>query len=218
MAWLTGSRRALSHDIFPELYWNRDPFLSSLYTLPAGFLPLRYIFGAELAEVIEDLHALQVFRETSDIDCSDPISVMRLDNHQAWIESRLYWCFQAADAENGMVTSSILTLYLCAYMMFTSVWASTFIPSHISNKLLRILQRADNDTSWISHQDVLLWCLMVGGTFSRPSAIQSEYVTLLRRLAPARLDSWPEMEEFLEAFIWSPKLFCSMAKTFWDAL
>jgi hypothetical protein len=171
-----------------------------------------------MVEVIEDLNALQVFRETSDVDCSDPISVMRLDNHQAWIESRLYWCFQSADPDNGMMMSCILTLSLCAYMMFTSVWASTFIPSHISNKLLRILQQVDNDASWIGHQDALLWCLMVGGTFSPPSTTRAEYVTLLRRLALPRLNSWAEMEEFLEAFIWSPKLFCSMAKNFWDEL
>lgn len=171
-----------------------------------------------MIEVIEDIHALQHFRETSDVDCADTVSVIHLDNHQAWIESRLYWCLQAADKGNGMLTSCVLASYLCAYMLFTGVWASSFIPTHISVKLLPILQRVSNDVSWIGHENVLLWCMMVGGTFSQPGVMRSEYVMLRHQIgSPTFPPSWTEMETLLRSFIWSTKLFDSPGQAYWGA-
>ncbi|KAL7921905.1 hypothetical protein ACQKWADRAFT_327448 [Trichoderma austrokoningii] len=65
-AWIIGSERRFSHDIFPELHWGRNPFLSSLYSLPPGFEPLRHMFGSDLVKVVEDIYALQHYRESSD--------------------------------------------------------------------------------------------------------------------------------------------------------
>lgn len=64
-----------------------------------------------MIEILEDLHALQHFRDTSDADCTDSVSVIHLDNHQAWIESRLYWCSQVTDKDDGMLMSCVLTSY-----------------------------------------------------------------------------------------------------------
>jgi hypothetical protein len=206
-----------SHNSFPELYWRRDPASPSLYILPSGFQPLRQILGNALTEVIEDIHALQHFIESSHVDCSDPISVRSLDNKQASIESRLYWCVHTTDPGSGLLKSCVFVLYLCAYMLFTGVWASSFIPSHVSCRLLRVLQCTDDDASWTVHRNVLLWCVMVGGTFSKPGKTRSEYANLLSQSQLTALTlSWSDTEAILATFIWSTKLFRSRAKAFWD--
>ena len=170
-----------------------------------------------MIEVIEDLHALQNFIENSHIDCLDPMSVIRLDNQQASIESRLYWAAHTMDPKSGVGESCVLVLYICAYMLFTGVWASSFIPSHISSRLLRILQCTRGEASWISQRSALLWCIMVGGTFSNSDKVQSEYADLLRQSQLTALSlSLSDTEASLVAFIWSTKLFHSRAKTFWD--
>jgi hypothetical protein len=217
-AWIIGSERKFSHDVFPELHWGRNPFLSSIYTLPPGFEPLRHALGNDLVRVIEDVYALQHLRESSDIDLDDSTSIIQLDNYQAWVESRLYSHFLAADENNGVLTSCILALYLCAYMLFTEIWAGHFIPSHISSNLLRVLRDAKKSILWESHKDAMLWCTIVGGTFAQLGVTRSEYILLLHQCGYGTLPSaWKETENFLENFLWSKKVFYVPGKAFWDA-
>lgn len=217
-AWIIGSERRFSHDIFPELHWGRNPFLSFVYTLPPGFEPLRHVFGSDLVKTIEDIYALQHYRELSNIDLDDSASLLHLDNHQAWIESRLYSHFVAADEINGVLVGCILALYLCAYMLFSEVWTGHFIPSHISSNLLRVLRDAKKSILWEANRDAMLWCTIVGGTFAQLGVTRSEYILLLHQSAYGTLPSaWKETENFLGKFLWSKKVFYGPGKAFWDA-
>ncbi|EHK21604.1 uncharacterized protein TRIVIDRAFT_128252, partial [Trichoderma virens Gv29-8] len=216
-AWIIGSERRFNHDVFPELHWGRNPFLSSIFTLPPGFEPLRQVFGDDLVKVIEDIYALQHLRESSDMNLDDSTSIIHMDNYQAWMESRLYSHFLAADEDDEIVICCIFTLYLCAYMLFTEIWAGHFIPSHISAKLLRVLRHAKRDVLWESHKDALLWCTIVGGTFAQLGVTRSEYILLLHQSGDATLSSdWKETESFLGNFIWSNKVFYTPGKAFWE--
>ncbi|KAL6910084.1 hypothetical protein GGI43DRAFT_389280 [Trichoderma evansii] len=217
-AWIIGSERKFSHDVFPELHWGRNPFLSSVYTLPPGFEPLRHVFGSGLVKVIEDIYALQHYRESSDVDLDDSPSLLHLDNHQAWVESRLYSHFLTTDESNGVLAGCILALYLCTYMLFSEVWAGHFIPSHISSNLLRVLRDAKKSILWEANRDAMLWCTIIGGTFAQLGVTRSEYILLLHQSGYGTLPSaWKETENFLEKFLWSKKVFYGPGKAFWDA-
>ncbi|KAM6480497.1 hypothetical protein HDV62DRAFT_398944 [Trichoderma sp. SZMC 28011] len=217
-AWIIGSERRFNHKTFPELHWGRNPFLSSIYTLPPGFEPLKHAFGDDLVTVIEDVYALQHFRESSDMDLDDSTSLIHMDNYQAWVESRLFSHFLATDEDNEVVLCCILTLYLCAYMLFTDIWAGHFIPSHISAKLLRALRQVRRDVLWEGHKDALLWCTIVGGTFAQLGVTRSEYILLLHQSGyDAVFPDWKETESFLGNFIWSNKVFHTAGKAFWEA-
>ncbi|KAL7929218.1 hypothetical protein V8C35DRAFT_331888 [Trichoderma chlorosporum] len=217
-AWIIGSKRRFNHYIFPELHWGRNPFLSSIYALPPGFEPLRETFGDDLVVVIEDIYALQHLRESSEMDLDDLTSIIHMDNYQAWMESRLYSRFLVTDEDIEIVTCCILTLYLCAYMLFTEIWAGHFIPSHISAKLLRVLRHAKRDVLWESHKDALLWFTIVGGTFAELGVTRSEYILLLHQSRDDSLPSdWKQTESFLGNFLWSDKVFYTAGKAFWEA-
>lgn len=135
------------------------------------------------------------------MDLDDSTSIIHMDNYQAWVESRLYSHFLAADENNEIVICCILTLYLCPYMLFTEIWAGHFIPSHISAKLLRVLRQARRDVLWEDHKDALLWCTVVGGTFAQLGVTRSEYILLLHQSGYYTLPSdWKETESFLGIF------------------
>lgn len=217
-AWIIGSERRFSHDSFPELHWGRNPFLSSVYMLPPGFEPLRHVFGGDLVKVVQDIYALQHYRESSIVDLDDPTSLLHLDNHQASIESRLYSQFLTTDESSGALAGCILALYLCTYMLFSEVWAGHFIPSHMSANLLRILRDTKKSNLWETNRDAMLWCTIVGGTFAQLGVTRSEYILLLHQSGYGTLPSaWKETESFLEKFLWSKKLFYRPGKAFWDA-
>jgi hypothetical protein len=130
--------------------------------LPPAFEPSKQALGNEVVQILEDIHALQHLIETTEnVDRNDPVSIAQLDNHQAWIKSRLQKCLAVAENGNGMLVSCILASYLYAYMLFTGIWAAVFIPAKISGKLLRVLECVNVDTSWKGHEDIFFWC--VGG-------------------------------------------------------
>ncbi|EHK49312.1 hypothetical protein TRIATDRAFT_176093, partial [Trichoderma atroviride IMI 206040] len=216
-AWIIGSERRFSHDIFPELHWGRNPFLSSMYMLPTGFEPLRHVFGSDLVKVVEDIYALQHYRESSIVDLGDSPSLLHLDNYQASIESRLYSHFLTTGESNGILAGCILALYLCTYMLFSEVWAGHFIPSHMSSNLLRVLRDAKKSILWDTNRDAMLWCTIVGGTFAQQGVTRSEYILLLHQSGYGTLPSaWKETESFLEQFLWSKRVFYGPGRAFWD--
>jgi hypothetical protein len=217
-AWMTGSKRYFSHETFPELHWGRDPFLSSLYMLPSGFERLRCELGDKMVQIIEDIHAFQHFMETTDIDQNDIISITQLDNQQAWIESRLYDCFVIVDKEQGMIERCIiLASYLCAYTLFMGIWSNRFIPARLSVMLLHALRQAYEDREWVRYRYVLLWCTVMGGTFSQPEVKPEYYGVLQQSGYPTFTTTWNEMETLLEKFLWSKKVYHSLGEAFWAA-
>jgi hypothetical protein len=217
----TGVQRILSHDVFPELHWRRDPIFSSFYSLPTGFATCGDMFNDELIEALEDIHALQLLRNVAEFNPPDAVTVRQLDNQQAWIESRLHHYYCAADSSDYALTSCIIAAYLCAYSLFAEVWAGRWIPSHCSSRLLRSLQEAEKSDCWIGHEELLVWLLITGGTFAESGASRSEYAVLLHGNYHTRiahlLTSWTDVQEMLKTFIWSEALFCSRGKEFWEA-
>ena len=217
----TGVPRILSHDVFPELHWRRDPMLSSFYSLPAGFAPCGNMFTDELMEALEDIHALQLLRNVAEFNPPDAVTLRQLDNQQAWIESRLYCCYCAADSSDFASTSCIIAAYLCAYSLFAEVWAGRWIPYHCSSRLLQSLQQTESGDCWVGHEELLVWLLITGGTFAEPGASRSEYALLLNGNHHVRiahlLTSWADVQDMLKTFIWSESLFCSRGREFWEA-
>ncbi|KAF2098962.1 hypothetical protein NA57DRAFT_66183 [Rhizodiscina lignyota] len=216
----TGTERILSHGIFPELEWRRDPFCFSLYTLPAGFGIHSELFPEELIEILEDIHALQQIRSLTDMH-GDAVSVQQLDNQQAWIESRLYYCYRATDRTDFVLLGCVMAAYLCTYMLFAEIWGGQWIPSFCSSQLLRALQLTENSSYWDGHEDLLVWLLVTGGAFAQPAFNRSEYTVLLHGshhagIAPF-LSSWPDVQDILQNFIWSERLFSARGKAFWEA-
>lgn len=170
---------------------------------------------------LEDIHALLLIREWNNIDRDDAVSVQHLDNQQAWIESRLYYCYHAADQTHIQLVSCIIAAYLCTYTLFADVWGGELIPAYSACQLLRTLQFAEHGECWMGHEDLFVWLLMVGGSFSQPGIIRSEFGVLLHGSNHAGivplLSSWYNVQQTLQSFIWSEKLFSACGKTFWEA-
>jgi hypothetical protein len=215
---MTGSRRLFSHRLFPELHWGRNPFLSSIYTLPPGFDPFRKMLSDELIQILEDIHGLQDYAETSSIDYTDAVEVLQLDNHQAWVESGLHECFIETSEENHFLRSCILASYLCAYTLFTGIWGDFSIPYRISTDLLFTLRGAYQASNWKEYRYVLLWCTIIGGTFSHPGVSRLGYVQLLHRSGfPTFSTTWKDMSVLLKTFFWSKKQYDVSGGAFWEA-
>jgi hypothetical protein len=206
--------------MFPELSWRRDPFLSSQYTLPAGFLGKSALLTGEAVTIFEDIHALQLCRDSSEFRCKDAISILNIDNQQAWIESRIYSLRQTLSSSDYILDCCLIAAYLCTYAMFTDIWDSRLIPSHCSSQLLRKLQLSESSLEWIGHEDLLLWLLCMGGALVSPRVIATEYAVLLNgtfgvQLRPL-IDSWSNLESCLRQFIWSERAFRDSCKAFWQ--
>lgn len=233
---MTGSERTLDHTSFSELYWRRDPLLINLYTLPPGFLRISHLLSGELVEIIEDVHALQVI---SEMYCEpapfDVFSTMQIDNQQAWNESRIE-AFKIRD--NPVLESCCLTLYLCTYLSCTTVWQSVLIPvshwhllilcmaqadrknqSHLSSKILKVLQESELTSLWDPYVDLFIWILYMGGAFAQ-SVTRDEYWTLLRQTYSKRLkhrySSWAELHKILCEYIWCEATFARAVRNFWE--
>jgi hypothetical protein len=163
-------------------------------------------------------------RESSDPNIKCAMPIQEQDNQQAWIEDQLFACLQfARQSDNAILTCCILASYICAYCLFSEVWASPYscyIPAHLSSQLLRQLQNTEHDQLWMGNEDMLLWVLMAGATFSQPGVVRSEYAILLhgslRDIFDTVLSSWDETESILQRFFWSNKWFRSRTKTFWE--
>lgn len=215
-SWTTGSRRVFDHTCFPELDWKRDPFSSSLYTLPDGLEPYRGLLGERLVVIFEDIHALAQSRESSTAACGDTISMLSVDNQQACIESRLQKCLQDTDNADDMLASCIIGAYLCTYTLFAEVWESQWIPVYSTEKLLAALQSIPR-FSWEHVQDLILWLIVLGGTFSASPTSRSGYAVLLHS-HPNVPTSWEKLERGLQRFIWSPKTFGARGRFFWGSV
>lgn len=94
--------------------------------------------------------------------------------------------------------------------------------SYLSSKLLDQLQKAEKDTIWDQHSDMLLWLLYIGGTFASPGSVRSRYIDLLRANMIARFSmiySTPSrILEILRQFIWSDVAFSPDASRLWEEI
>jgi hypothetical protein len=219
---IAGSERVFDHTTFPELQWSRDPVLRPLYTFPLGFMTVSHLLSPEIEELFEDIHAFQIMRDSPDFQFNDPASLIRLDNQQAWAESRLYNFRKALGHSDYMLECSLIAAYICTYFMYTDMWGGSLIPGRCSSQLFQRLQQNDLfETQWVGHEDLLLWLLCIGGAFApRGSITRAEYVVLLNGTYFEQLglleEPWSEVETKLKGFIWSEKLFGDRCRLFWE--
>ncbi|KAL5336855.1 hypothetical protein BJX70DRAFT_371325 [Aspergillus crustosus] len=209
---LAGTNRVYSHTTFSELQWIRDPFVPNFFRLPPGFSTRSSLFTPEFIEVLEDLHALQCIREVPYYSKADIMLMMHVNNHTASIQSRLVGL-----PRSGIVQECChLAAYHCSVMLCCHIWCALVIPSHISAQLLHKLQQSSDDVIWDDHPELLLWLLYVGGAFTSPGSVRSEYIALIRLNNGTRsrglYEMWPELRELLEQFIWSEKAFLRAVK------
>jgi hypothetical protein len=121
---MTGSSRVIDHTTFSELQWKRDPFTQSFFALPPGFQVHSHLLGEEFVEVLKDVFALQCIRDSAFFGEEDVISMARIDNHQASIQSRL------VNLPNcGSISECChLAAYLCSTMLRCKLWRTSTIP------------------------------------------------------------------------------------------
>ncbi|PMD45856.1 putative N-ethylmaleimide reductase [Hyaloscypha variabilis F] len=216
---MTGSSRVVSHTTFSELKWRRDTLSPNFFILPPGFQAQAHLLGEEFVDVLKDVYALQCIRDHSPyFGPQDVISMARIDNHQASIQSRLV----SLQKRSAISECCHLAAYLCSAMLRCKLWRESTIPSHLSLQLLNKLQQANNDPVWDDRPELLTWLLYIGGAFAPTGRIRSDYVVLLDVNRSSRLaglyTSWPELLEILKQFIWSEGAFMAQVKAFWGEI
>ncbi|UKZ93267.1 uncharacterized protein TrAFT101_008187 [Trichoderma asperellum] len=215
---LSGSDRIVDHTTFSELLWRRDSFTPTFYQLPSGFEIISHLFSEDFLEILEDIYALQCIRNCSSYKKGDPFFMSYINNHTAFIQSRIV---------NLVIPSPMLkccatAAYICSVMLCCHAWCALVIPSYLSSKLLDQLQKAEKDTIWDENSDLLLWLLYIGGTFASPGSVRSRYIDLLRANITARFSmicsSPSRILEILRQFIWSDVAFISDASMLWEEI
>ncbi|KAI0128008.1 hypothetical protein BJ170DRAFT_628064 [Xylariales sp. AK1849] len=218
-ALMTGSERLFDHCTFPELNWQRDPLLS-LPVAPVGFQQRAGIMGENLMSIIEDVHALQVLCDFPAQVTYEPVAMLHIDNQQAWIESRLHWCWKEAKDAVHLRQCCILATYLYTFDSYAEIWCSSMIPLHCSSQLLGLLQQETSIEAWDGHEDLLLWVFMVGAGIIPPGDIRDAYTVLLRDTFRAQLsplvETWTRTETLLKKFLWSGKVLEQRWHSFWE--
>ncbi|KFY00503.1 hypothetical protein V490_01321 [Pseudogymnoascus sp. VKM F-3557] len=123
---MTGSSPIFDHTTFAELQWRRDSFLTHIYVLSPGFKRLLDMLNEEFVEVLEDLLGLQSIRDCPNFDCYDATDMIRVDNHQASIQSRL----AGLSATKVPLLSECchLAAYIFACQLCCKVWRASSIP------------------------------------------------------------------------------------------
>lgn len=215
-SFMTGSTRIVDHTTFTELQWKRDSYSPSLFRLPPGFQVRSQVLTKEFVEILEDIHALSCIRVFSGPSNCKPLAMANINNHQASIQSRLVGLV----GHSPILECCKLAAYLCSSMLCCQVWCALVIPTHVSLRLLRELQQANDDPVWEDHPELLLWLLYIGGAFTTTETVRSDYVVLLRLNTSSRLrglyKSWQELLNILKQFIWSDVAFTSDVKALWE--
>ncbi|KAK3345975.1 hypothetical protein B0T25DRAFT_612111 [Lasiosphaeria hispida] len=214
---LSGSQRIADHTTFAELQWTRDLFSPHYFRLPPGFEAMRpHLLTDSFVQVLQDIQALQCIRDFSRSTDNDVMSMARINNHIASIQSRLV----ALADPCPVLQSCHLAAYLCSVMLCCKVWCALVIPAHVSSQLLGKLQQSANSLLWDHHPELLLWVSYIGGSFAPKGSLRSGYTAHVRSNNTTRFKglngSWPNVLETLEQFIWSEKAFTPAAGAFWE--
>ncbi|KIW18512.1 hypothetical protein PV08_02800 [Exophiala spinifera] len=211
---LTASERIVTH----ELRWERDIFPSDIFVLSPGFQRKAHLFPEEFLEVLVDIHAMQSCRDSSFFAYEDTVSMMRVDNQQASVQSKL------ANLPNMpyVVECSRWAAYLAASMLCCKVWRLSVMPPLISSQLLQKLQQEHDESDWYGHSDLLSWMLYIGGAFAPRGPTRTGYIKLLQKQAEFSSEfmhlslSWSDLVQDLRQFVWSEKAFSTQVRSFWD--
>ncbi|KAH6991320.1 hypothetical protein BKA56DRAFT_473886 [Ilyonectria sp. MPI-CAGE-AT-0026] len=214
---MTGSDRIIDHTTFGELQWTRDPFTPTFFVLAPGFQKRIHLFPEDFIEVLKDIHALQCVQDFPGYTCQNPIEMLRVDNQQASIGSRLV----DLPKLSPVLEACHLAAYLSACMLCSKVWRHSVIPSHVSQHLLRSLQGSSDDPFWNDDPELVIWMLHMGGSFSPKGTIRSEFKTLLKNHASrfsGMYGSSAKLIEVMKPFIWSEKAYRAQVEEFWKEI
>lgn len=122
---MTGTSRIVDHNTFVEMRWARHPSFEDQYRLARGLEPLHDMLGPDFVAVLEDIHALQAFRDQWEPSSyPQPCELVLLNNEQASIQSRLV----ALTGLRPMLECIRLAAYLCTTMLCCRVWCGPIIP------------------------------------------------------------------------------------------
>jgi hypothetical protein len=92
--------------------------------LQPGFQPLSQFLSEEFIGILEDIHAFQCVRDFSPVGVDDTISMTRIDNHQASIQSRLI----ALPSTSSILICCQCAAYLCSVMLRCKIRFASPIP------------------------------------------------------------------------------------------
>lgn len=120
---LVGSKRIVDHTTFAELHWSRDPFSAAFYRLPPGFQNMSHL-TKDFIEVLKDINALNCIRDLRRFSKRDVMQMAHLNNHTAWIQSRLV----ALPNPSLLLECCHLVAYLCSVMLCCTVWCGLVVP------------------------------------------------------------------------------------------
>lgn len=88
--------------------------------------------------------------------------------------------------------------------------------------LLKKIQESKDDLLWNNDPDLLIWILHIGGSFSPKGTVRSEYKTILQITHASRLreryNSFAELIQILEQFVWSERAFGAQFEEFWNEI
>ncbi|PKK46282.1 hypothetical protein CI102_8665 [Trichoderma harzianum] len=215
---MTGSDRIIDHTTFAELQWKRDPFAADFFVLAPGFEKRIHLFPNDYVEVMKDIHALQCVQDLPGYSCQNPVEMLRVDNQQASIGSRLV----DLPKLSPYMEACYLAAYLSACMLCCKVWRHSVMPSHVSLHLLRKLQESNGDPFWDGQIDLLIWMLHMGGSFSPKGPVHDDYKALLQENHDSRFtgkySSLEELVAIMSQFIWSEKAYRAQVGEFWEEI
>lgn len=89
--------------------------------------------------------------------------------------------------------------------------------SNITAQLLKEIEKVRDEPVWDEHADLLLWLICIGGVFAPVGPVRSGYTALLRSTwfeRPDLYDSWSDISDILNQFIWSDLAFGSAVRKF----
>ena len=219
-ALLSDSARIFDHTTFSEMDWSRDQLREDDYALPPGLASSRDLFTEEIITVLEDIHAFQRMRDSQECDPQDYETMIRIDNGQAWNESRLFNIGHMTDNLGFLVKCCLTVAYLCSYALYSEIWSGTFITSRLSSRLLLQLEEAEGDPQWSTNPKLVLWLVYIGAAFSEDREARSGFVNLLQTLQSESAETcdaknWKQTLQTLRLFIWSDKVFYSRCWSVW---
>lgn len=168
---MTGSNRVIDHTTFGELHWKRDSFAPTLFVLAPGFQKRASLFPEDFIEVLKDIHALQCVQNIPGYSCQTPIEMLRVDNHQASIGSRLV----DLPKISPVMEACHLAAYLAACMLCCKVWRHSVIPVRDPSRASALLQGAHLDEI-VGYIDIILTpvekILCVKAPTSQPTTVR----------------------------------------------
>ena len=218
---LIGTPRLFGLQTFPDTFGTKSQLVGSTIQLASGFERIREILSVDIESVLEDLQS--VSRDVCDyLDIHEDMQMLtkiRLDDQQAWIESRLV-DLQPEARKLGLITECIrLAAFVCTYFLDVSSWSSNFVPSHLSKHLLLHLQETLTFCFWDTHIDLLLW-LVTMGFYAAPTEMVPQYQhfkdTLSVSLPQIASMLITDLRGMVTSFIWPRNAPISIIEDIWQ--